>query len=124
MSKPHRVFCVVIAFTSFCALASAQESKNAPDLSFRELLEQADKLLRASKYTDAAALWQRVVDANPTQADYWLKLARSYYGLKEYQKAILTYTKAVELRAEYPANSMYAIACCHAMLGDQAAGLD
>ncbi|MBI3409122.1 MAG: tetratricopeptide repeat protein, partial [Planctomycetes bacterium] len=125
MTKMRKALCVLFAFGWVYTAAYPQESKNAaPDQSFREALDQAEKALKGSKYADAAPLWKRVTDANPTQAGYWLNLAKSYYGLKEYQRAILAYAKALELRADYPANSMYAIACCHAMLGEQAATLE
>lgn len=76
------------------------------------------------KDPDVAPHLQRQVRENPVRGDYWLNLAAALRNAENYKEAIAAYTKAIELRAGYPANAMYAIACCYARLGDQKQALD
>src|SRR5262249_21897070 len=52
------------------------------------------------------------------------ELGRARYEAKDYRRAILALAKARELRAGYPANTAYGIACCHALLGEKEPALD
>jgi tetratricopeptide (TPR) repeat protein len=83
------------------------------------LLRQAEELMRAKKWPDAAAAWQRVLDVNPDLGRAWQNLGTAHLQAKEYRKAIPAYEKALELRAGYPWAAAYNIACCHALLGEK-----
>jgi tetratricopeptide (TPR) repeat protein len=83
-----------------------------------ELVDQARAKMEAKNWSEAAALWQRVVEINPVVSTYWSGLARARYRAREYQKAIAAYEKALTLRAGFPSVSAYRIACCYARLGD------
>ncbi len=91
--------------------------------SYRDLLERAQEKSREGRPAEAVPLWQRVVQQNPVNGEYWSQLASALYNTKNYRESIAAYEKALELRAGYPANVTYNIACCHAMLGDKAQAL-
>jgi tetratricopeptide (TPR) repeat protein len=84
-----------------------------------EALERAAALTREKKWPEAAAAWQKVVDANPYRGRAWVHLARARYETKEYDRCIAANEKALELREGFPWMVAYDIACCHAVLGDK-----
>jgi hypothetical protein len=88
------------------------------------LLRRANDLTRQAKWSEAAAAWQRVVGANPHLGQAWQNLGQARYESKEYREAIAAHAKALELRAGYPHNAAYNIACCHALLGEKEQALD
>src|SRR5262245_55883052 len=89
-----------------------------------ETLRHAERLSEEKKWAEAAAAWQRVVGANPYLGRAWSELGTAYYEAKEYRQAIPAFAKAMELRAGYPFNAAYNIACCHALLGEKEQALD
>lgn len=84
-----------------------------------ELVRQAQELSRVGKWAEAAAAWERVVQANPTRGEYWERLASAYLSAKEYRRAIPPYQQAIELKHGYPAVWAYNVACCFALLGEK-----
>lgn len=84
-----------------------------------ETLQLAMAKSEAQDWKEAAAAWQRVVEANPVNARFWNSFGDAAYGNKEYRKAIQAYEKALELGAGFPSNAAYNIACCYALLGEK-----
>jgi len=96
---------------------AAQETSSVS--SFVETLAQAQTKTAAKQWNEAAALWGKVVAANPVNGDYWIELADARYKLKDYKNAIPAYEKAFEFKAGNYYNSAYNIACSYALLGDK-----
>ena len=67
--------------------AAAQTSPQA----FDELWGRAEAQTAAKQWVEAAALWEKVVEANPVEGRFWDRLANAYYNAKEYRKAIPAY---------------------------------
>jgi hypothetical protein len=87
--------------------------------SYQELLARAEMKTTAQEWTEAAALWEKLVEMNPPMPRFWDQLAQARKSAKDYRKAIPAFEKALELGAGYPFNAAYSIACCHAMLGEK-----
>jgi tetratricopeptide (TPR) repeat protein len=84
-----------------------------------EALHRAEALTGQKKWPEAAAAWQKVVDANPHLGRAWRELGTALLNAKEYRRAIPAFEKALELGSGYRADAAYAIACCHAQLGEK-----
>lgn len=84
-----------------------------------ETLAQAQAKTNAKAWNEAAALWEKVVAANPVEGEFWNQLGAARYNAKDYRKAIAAYEKALELGAGNPANSAYNLACNYALLGEK-----
>ncbi len=86
---------------------------------FVETLAQAEAKMQAKQWTEAAALWEQVVKANPVQGRFWEQLGLAYYNAKDYRKSILAYEKQLELGYGQPGYAAYNIACDYALAGDK-----
>src|SRR5262245_46036132 len=112
----RRLACVVLV----CLAGSPAPGETPPEKKpFAELLAEAQARSKEGKWAEAAPLWKQLAARNPTQGNYALQLGKALYERKEYRQAIPPYTRAFELRAGYPANAAYNIACCHALLGEK-----
>jgi tetratricopeptide (TPR) repeat protein len=87
--------------------------------SFVETLAQAEAKTQARAWTDAAALWEKVVRANPVNGRFWYLLGLTHYNAKDYRKSTAAYEKALELGYLQPGNVAYNIACNYALLGEK-----
>ena len=110
-----RFTAILLIIVCFATGASAQTS--AAD--FAETLVRARAASAARSWADAATLWQRVVESNPVNADFALRLATALFQGKSYRAAIPAYEKALELGADFPSSMAYNIACAYALLGDK-----
>ncbi len=86
---------------------------------FIETLAQAEAQMQANQWADAAALWEKVVKANPVHGRFWEQLGLAYYNAKDYRRSIPAYQKQLELGFGQPANAAYNIACNYALAGDK-----
>jgi tetratricopeptide (TPR) repeat protein len=102
-----------------CTLTTAAAEKTEPKTPFLDLVQQAQQLGGAGKWTEAADLWERIAQANPTRGEYWERLGWSRYSARDHRKAIVAFQKALDLRAGSPATMAYNLACCHALLGEK-----
>ena len=86
-----------------------------------ELVRQAQEKSAAKDWKAAAALWERIVQLNPVQPEYWYALGNAHYYATSYKAAIPAYEKAAELGAPVMGAyfSIYNMACCHALLGNK-----
>ena len=110
------LFVIALLICGACGSVSAQELESQ---SYVETLQLATAKSEAQEWKEAAAAWQRVVEANPVNARFWNSFGDAAYGNKEYRRAILAYEKALELGAGFPSNAAYNIACCYALLGEK-----
>jgi tetratricopeptide (TPR) repeat protein len=101
--------------------AAQEERRRRPEssLSFPELLSRAEAKTAAKEWSEAAALWEKVVESNPVEGRFWDRLATARYSAKDYRQAIPAYEKSMELRAGFPSSAAYNIACCYALLGEK-----
>ena len=110
------LFVMTLLIGGVCPSATAQDGDTQ---SFVETLQLARSKSEAQEWKEAAAAWQRVVEANPVNASFWSALGDAAYGNKDYRRAINAYEKAMELGAGFPSNAAYNIACCYALLGEK-----
>jgi tetratricopeptide (TPR) repeat protein len=89
-----------------------------------EALHRAEALTKEKKWPEAAAAWQKVVDANPHLGRAWRELGTALLRKGDYRKAIPAFERTRELGSGYPFNAAYNIACCHALLGEKEQALD
>lgn len=99
------------------------KSENSTAL-YLKTLKEAEAKSSEQKWDEAAVLWEKVVQLNPPLAKNWVDYANSLYQSKQYQKAITAYQKFNELGASYPADGIYSIASCYALLGDKEKALE
>ena len=108
----------VITFLSGGVYQSAK-AQELDTQAYVETLQLAQTKSEAREWKEAAAAWQRVLEANPVNAGFWNSLGDAAYGNKDYRRAISAYEKALELGAGFPSNAAYNIACCYALLGEK-----
>lgn len=119
MHRHHRVHRSSFVFALFLILCPASDPAQTSDGSFPQLLRDAEAKTAAKEWKEAASLWQLVVEINPVNAGFWRQLGSALYQGKDYRRAIPAYEKALELRAGFPSDSAYNIACCYALLGEK-----
>ncbi len=85
--------------------------------------EEASKLLRENKHTEAAALFKALTDANQYDGYAWSQLGYCLHANKQYEEALKAYARAIELGQGRPAN-LYNSACAYALLGRKDEALD
>ena len=123
-TTPRLNFGAAVALAALCCLASAaaaraQNAVAPPPATFAQTLALARAKTNAKEWKEAAALWERVTEMNPVEARFWSQLGLARYSAQDYARAIQAYEKALELRAGYPADNAYNIACCYALMGDK-----
>jgi len=118
---------MAIVLAVCCGKLAAQPvsaQQNSPEVGrFLELLRLAESKTAAKQWSEAAALWEQIVQANPVQVRFWKNLADTLYQSRNYRKAIPAYEKMIELRGGFPARSAYNIACSYALLGEKETAL-
>ena len=106
------VFGMLIGFQT----ATAQKSQTEI---FLETLSEAEAKTNAKQWTEAAALWEKIVKANPVEVRYWNQLGNAYYSGKNYANAIKAYEKVLEIGGTPSSYAAYNIACNYALLGEK-----
>src|SRR5262245_56659064 len=102
---------IAVALGLLVSIATTSRAQGPGGNSFAETLLKAEAAGAAQHWPEAAALWQQVIQVNPVIARFYFQLATALYGAKEYRKAIPAFEKAMELRAGFPANMAYNVAC-------------
>ncbi len=95
-----------------------------PADAYTKLVTEAQAKTLAKQWKEAATLWERTTEINPTLARNWIQFANALYEAKEYRKAITAFEKWNELGASYAWDSTYSIACCYALLGEKQKALE
>jgi tetratricopeptide (TPR) repeat protein len=89
---------------SFPALAAGSRSTSrppAPAQSEPSKYEMGVKALKGGNYARAAALFEQAVEADPGNADGWNYLGFSYRNLKQFDKALPAYRKALAINSNH-----------------------
>src|SRR5215210_2667965 len=107
---------LVCCVLSGAQIGFAQESQTKV---FLETLADAEAKTQAKQWSEAAALWEKIVVMNPVEGRFWNQIASAYYNAKEYRKSIPAYEKQIELGYGSTANAAYNIACDYALLGEK-----
>jgi hypothetical protein len=85
--------CVVLAlYAAGVGATGAPAAQTSPDAAFASELQAAQQAYAAGDYHRAAALYDRIVRANPVNPTYWRRLAASHYLAGEYRESIPAYT--------------------------------
>ena len=121
------IFTLLVIILAVCcgklAAQAVSTQQNSPTVNFIELLRLAEAKTTAKEWSEAAALWEQIVQVNPVQVRFWKNLADTLYQSRNYRKAISAYEKMIELRGGFPARSAYNIACSYALLGEKGTAL-
>ena len=107
--------------TSFNPYEPAKDPAPQPAIVL-DLAEQARDKAAAREWTEAAALWERVVRLNPVNPNYWNALGDAHYRAADYKAAVPAYEKAIERGAPIwgvVSPAAYNVVCCHALAGDK-----
>ena len=85
------------------------------------IIRDAEAKSRAQQWPEAAALWERALQLNPTHPNGWHNLGVARFYAKDYKAAIPAFEQAAELGAPTmgPYFSVYNIACAHALAGEK-----
>jgi len=106
----------VVVLTTCLPLSASAQALSAT--TFQELLNRAEASARDKQWSEAAAHWGKVVEANPLVASYWNQLGIARYNNKDYRGAIQAYQQALDLGFR-PAVMAYSIAGCYGALGEK-----
>jgi hypothetical protein len=101
---------------------AAQDSPShaASSRVFIDILRSAKATSAARQWRDAAEAWDRVVQFNPVNEEYWQQLAEAYYKNGDFKRAIPAFEKDLELGGYcFPSETAYNIARSFAFLGDK-----
>lgn len=55
----------------------------------QDLLKSAEAREKAQEWTEAALLWDQIVNRNPTMPRYWNQLGRARLGAKDYRATVV-----------------------------------
>jgi tetratricopeptide (TPR) repeat protein len=113
-----------IAFTGIVlTLGVVVKSAGAQAITANEFintLRVAKATSAAGQWRDAASDWQRVVQMNPVNEEYWQRLAEAHYKSGEFKQAIPAFQKVLDLGGYcFPSETSYSIARSYAALGDK-----
>ncbi len=100
------------AIVPLAATPPPESRKAAPTM------DEANALFQAQQWDQAAADYEAIVGSEPGNGPAWLRLGNSRHSLKQYDKAIAAYEKAVALGAGLP-GGRYNLACAYALNGDK-----
>lgn len=114
---------------SICAallLAALAISIAAQTAAPRQTLQEAEALLRAQKWAEAAQAFEAIASAEPTNARAWYQLGWARHGLGKYEQAIEAFQKALEINKgnRRASLAMYAVATMYAGLKDKEKAFD
>ncbi len=65
-------------------------------LAYAQSIKQADSLYAASDWKNAVPVYESVLNTSPDNALAWNRLGYSYHNLRNYEKAMSSYTKALQ----------------------------
>lgn len=85
--------------------------------------EEADALFQEGQWEAAADSFETLLDSDPSNGSNWFRLARSYEGLDEFEKANDAYSNALNNGYRPPGRARYSMARMLMRLGDENAAL-
>ncbi|HLI51264.1 MAG TPA: hypothetical protein VKU87_05675, partial [Thermomicrobiaceae bacterium] len=90
---------------------------------FMRLLSRARAASDAEIWTEAIPLWEEVTSRNPVDGSFWRALGEARLQGAQYEQAISALQRSVELGAGFPAEAVYGIARCRALMSQTEAAL-
>lgn len=96
---------VVLIVSLAACVAGAGAGDGPSGAGVIDLEAQARAKMTGEQWTEAAELWRKLVEANPTMPRYWDQLGHARLRAKDYKPAIAAFQKAFELGAGYPFNA-------------------
>ena len=128
-ARPHRaaggsnvkwwIVAVVSLALSLNAAAQGRPSR-ATVTEFIDALRNAKRASEAHRWTEAASNWERVVELNPVNEEYWEQLGEAYYKHHDLRQAIPAFEKVLDLGGHcFPSETEYNIARSFALLDDK-----
>ncbi len=86
---------------------------------YRQQLNSANKASDSQSWEEAIQKWNKIVQLNPVNGDYWYKLGESYYHSGYTDKAIEAFKKSLKTGDPAPFESACFIARCYAKSHDK-----
>jgi len=118
-SHKHGLFVALVSIILSVGMAAEDvPSRSTTANEFVAALHTAKATSVAGQWTDAARNWERVVQLNPVNEEYWQQLAEAYYKSGDW--AIPAFEKVLDLGGYcFPSETAYSIARSFAGLGDE-----
>jgi tetratricopeptide (TPR) repeat protein len=111
---------VVSAIFSLGTAAQDAPGHAATPNQFIDALRAAKAASAAGRWPESARSWQRVVQMNPVNEEYWQDLAEARYKSGEFKQAIPAFEKVLDLGGYcFPSETSYMIARSFAAVGDK-----
>jgi tetratricopeptide (TPR) repeat protein len=121
--SPHRHRLYIAFLSIILSLGTAVECGSAHAATpneFTDALRLAKARSGAGQWSDAARAWERVVQMNPVNEEYWQRLAEAHYKSGEFKQAIPAFEMVLDLGGYcFPSETAYSIARSYAALGDK-----
>lgn len=102
-----------------CAVAQTVASDGTHTEEFLTALSEARAKNTSKQWNEAARLWEKVVQLNPVNGEYWYQLAEARYKAQDYRNSITAYEQAFKLGVGLPASRVRDVARCQLMLGEK-----
>jgi tetratricopeptide (TPR) repeat protein len=117
----HRLYIAFLSIIlSLCMVMEGVSAHAATPNEFTDALRLAKSRSAASQWSDAAGAWERVVQMNPVNEEYWQRLAEAHYKSGEFKQAIPAFEKVLDLGGFcFPSETLYSIARSYAALADK-----
>jgi tetratricopeptide (TPR) repeat protein len=112
--KTGRIFSQILMVGLFCCAAQGLLAQNA---ALSPPMANANELFKAQKWAEAASAYGEVLKTEPQNGAAWYQLAMSQFSLKQYERAIAPFEKAIEISNNPVA--MYNLACVYALLNQK-----
>ena|SRR5205809_6467385 len=113
MVRPNKVELIALFSIILSSGLSAQDASGraATANEFIEVLRLAKATSSAGHWSEAAKAWERVVQTNPVNEEYWQELAEAHYKSGEFKQAIPAFQKVLDLGGYcFPSETPYNIA--------------
>lgn len=78
----------------------------------------ADKLFNEEKYEESGRIYELLAEQNPFNGYFYDNCAYCFYKLRNFEKAIEYYKKAIDVGYNVP-SCMYNIACCYSLMNNE-----
>jgi len=102
MKKSGNTIILCILITFLLVVINAGPARCAfVDEKIEQLVKEGDTLIGEKKYQDALKKYQEASEMNPEKAIPHYKIGVAYYFLKDNEKAVEAYKKAIKLDPKY-----------------------
>jgi hypothetical protein len=120
-SRKQLLFIALVSIVFSLSMAAEDVPGRAATANeFVAALRVAKATSAAGRWSDAAQAWERVVQMNPVNEEYWQRLAEAYSKGGNFKPAIPAFERVLDLGGYcFPSETSYNIARSHAALGDK-----